>query len=218
MSSPYGAKPTNPLRTKISYTRQRSLLTSAPWSTSPCAPLSICALYCETHKSNTTIGVIQVRFTYSEVVERPTRWPALAGSTSPARLQRTTSFYRLKPTTEMTEDEIHRTSTQYRLWSFTVEALARLRATTNALAADGVRDAIQSKRAEAESNGDSERSRATTPLSEVDCLTVEEEQRLVGFYCLKAMEFAGFLEFPTNVMVSTSGVCLCDQCLADAWS
>ena len=37
---------------------------------------------------------------------------------------------------------------------------------------------------------------------EVDCLTVEEEQKLVGFYCVKAMQFADFCEFPTNVKVA----------------
>ena len=101
----------------------------------------------------------------------------------------------------MTEDEIYRTSTQYRMWSFTPESLASLRSTTNALAADGVKAAVQSKRAETEQNGEAEASKTPNTVLEVDCLTVEEEQRLVGWYCLKTMDFAGFCEFPTNVMV-----------------
>ena len=39
--------------------------------------------------------------------------------------------------------------------------------------------------------------------SQVDCLTVEEEQKLVNFYCVKAMDFADFCDFPTNVKVDT---------------
>ena len=95
---------------------------------------------------------------------------------------------------QMTEDDIYRTSTQYRLWSFTREALASLRSSTNASAADGVRAAIKSQLAEGND---------TPPDApkEIDCLTVEEEQKLVGFYCVKAMQFADFCEFPTNVKV-----------------
>lgn len=108
----------------------------------------------------------------------------------------------------MTEDEIYRTSTQYRLWSFTPESLASLRSTTNATAADGVRAAIRAlDAAKAESNlaenGENDIAAASErgQTREVDCLTVEEEQKLVGFYCMKTIEFADFCEFPTNVKV-----------------
>lgn len=104
----------------------------------------------------------------------------------------------------MTEDEIYRTSTQYRMWSFTPESLASLRSTTNALAADGVKAAVKSKRAEVEQGSDDGRPRTPAAAFEVDCLTVEEEQRLVGYYCLQTMDFAAFCEFPTNVMVISS--------------
>ena len=118
----------------------------------------------------------------------------------------------------MTEDEIYRTSTQYRLWSFTSEALASIRLTTNALAAERVRAAIKRKRraltAEsvqtAEGSGrvpndeGKERNGSEDGMGgevQVECLTVEEEQKLVGFYCVKAMELADFCNFPTNVKV-----------------
>ena len=94
------------------------------------------------------------------------------------------------------------------MWSFTPESLASLRSTTNALAAEGVKSAVQSKKAEAEQNGEAEGSTTPASIFEVDCLTVEEEQRLVGWYCLKTMDFAGFCEFPTNVMVN---LCLSDR-------
>ena len=105
---------------------------------------------------------------------------------------------------QMTEDDIYRTSTQYRLWSFTRGALASVRSSTNASAADGVRAAIKSQLTEADSNTVREGGNDKPPDSpkEVDCLTVEEEQKLVGFYCVKAMQFADFCESPTNVKVA----------------
>ena len=106
----------------------------------------------------------------------------------------------------MTEDEIYRTSTQYRMWSFTPESLASLRSTTNALAAEGVKAAVQSKRAAVEQDENGGGSKTPTSVFEADCLTVEEEQRLVGYYCMKTMDFAGFCEFPTNVMVIDSSI------------
>ncbi|CAF9939037.1 MAG: hypothetical protein ALECFALPRED_007963 [Alectoria fallacina] len=103
---------------------------------------------------------------------------------------------------QMTEDDIYRTSTQYRLWSFTRESLASLRSTTNASAADGVRAAIRSQRTGHAGSGtarEGSNQKPSDPSKEVDCLTVEEEQKLVGFYCVKAIQFADFCEFPTNV-------------------
>ena len=118
----------------------------------------------------------------------------------------------------MTEDEIYRTSTQYRLWSFTPKSLHSLRSTTNSLAAESVLAAIctaadSGKAAKAdpkEENSDGVKSslpslvQASQALQEVDCLTVEEEQKLVGFYCIKAMEFSNVCDFPTNVKVYSS--------------
>lgn len=108
----------------------------------------------------------------------------------------------------MTEDDIYRSSTQYRLWSFTPESLASLRSTTNATAADGVRAAIRAlDAAKAESNVAENGGKDGAPAGEqgetreVDCLTVKEEQELVGFYCMKTIEFADFCDFPTNVKV-----------------
>ena len=97
----------------------------------------------------------------------------------------------------MNEDDIYRSSTQFRHWSFTRESLDNLRESTNSLAAARVKDAIQRRRAE---GGDPE----TQGEGEVDCLTVEEEQRLVSYYCMQAMEFADFCGFPTAVKVEKS--------------
>lgn len=103
----------------------------------------------------------------------------------------------------MTEDEIYRTSSQYRLWSFTTEKLASIRLATNSLAADGVRTAIYSLRGNKLDGDASSAGHVEDASAEVDCLSVEEEQKLVGFYCIRAMDFADFCDFPTNVKVCT---------------
>ncbi len=113
----------------------------------------------------------------------------------------------------MTEDELYRASTQYRLWSFTPESLVSLRHSTNAIASQRVRAAIKRARASASKtasngSGGGEKSNeqdppdgATKNEKEVECLTVEEEQKLVGYYCVKCMGLADFCSFPTNVKV-----------------
>lgn len=107
----------------------------------------------------------------------------------------------------MTEDDIYRSSTQYRLWSFTPESLSAQRLHTNALAAEGVRAAIRSlslARAVANTQADDSRKELLANHSEaVDCLSVEEEQKLMGYYCIQAIKLADFCDFPTNVKVMT---------------
>jgi cyclin H len=100
---------------------------------------------------------------------------------------------------DVTEDDIYRASTQYRLWSFTGEALASLRSTTNATAAEGVRAAIKNVRS-LQANTDAMERGNDRPV-EVDCLTVEEEQRMVGYYCFKTMQFADHFKLGTYVKV-----------------
>lgn len=97
----------------------------------------------------------------------------------------------------MTEDDIYRTSTQYRLWSFTPETLASLRATTNAAAAKGVKDAYYTPPLGNEQVG------GDAAVADVDCLTVEEERKIVGYYCLRTLDFVDFCEYPTNVKVNS---------------
>lgn len=104
----------------------------------------------------------------------------------------------------MKEDDLYRNSTQYRLWSFTPDSLISLRASTNSIAAERVRAAIKRAREASSKTGEVETSshdRAGKEENEIDCLTVEEEQKLVRFYCVKAMELADFCSFPTNVKV-----------------
>ena len=105
----------------------------------------------------------------------------------------------------MNEDSNYRSSTQYRLWSYTEESLASLRSTTNNLAAIRVKDAIQRLHStKAEETGVKDGGSPNSPeRTDVDCLTIGEEQKLVSFYCVKAMELADFCDFPTNLKVHT---------------
>jgi len=100
---------------------------------------------------------------------------------------------------DITENDVYRASTQYRLWSFTRESLVSLRSTTNATAAEGVRAAIKNVRSQKTKIDAKEQDQSTEV--EVDCLTVEEEQRMVGYYCFKTMQFADHFKFGTNVKV-----------------
>ncbi|KAL8696044.1 MAG: hypothetical protein Q9224_003000 [Gallowayella concinna] len=98
----------------------------------------------------------------------------------------------------MTEDDIYRASTQYRLWSFTPETLASLRATTNAAAADRVRAAFRDMKPSVKQENLNGAVHVGTK-AEVDCLTIEEEQKLVGYYCLETLELVDFCQYQTNV-------------------
>ena len=101
----------------------------------------------------------------------------------------------------MTEDEIYRASSQFKLWSFTDANLAELRATTNSAAAESVRAALGSLPDGRAGTNPEEASSRLLVADDVDCLDVEEEQRLVQFYCLKAIDFSDFCQFPTVVKV-----------------
>lgn len=110
----------------------------------------------------------------------------------------------------MSEDERYRTSTQYRLWSFTPSSLLSLRTTTNQIAASRVREAVQRIReARAVTPGETSetengRGNSAVPEGEVDCLTVEEELKLVTFYCRQMIQLSDHLKVPTDVKVPSN--------------
>ncbi|ESZ90240.1 hypothetical protein SBOR_9377 [Sclerotinia borealis F-4128] len=105
-----------------------------------------------------------------------------------------------------TEDARYRTSTQYRHWSYTSSALRSLRESTNALAITQVRDAVRRAReARAASSNDSseaEQSRSAStalPEGEIDCLTVDEELKLMDYYCRQTLQLGDHLGVPIEV-------------------
>ncbi|KAF2490355.1 cyclin-like protein [Lophium mytilinum] len=104
----------------------------------------------------------------------------------------------------LTEDEIYRSSTQFRLWSFTPGPLASLRATTNSTATQRVKAAVKrlrESRTQSETNSEAENG-TSTPVNfnrEPDCLTTEEEMKVVEAFCERAIKLGEFLKFPSNV-------------------
>lgn len=101
----------------------------------------------------------------------------------------------------LSEDEIYRSSTQYRLWSFTPEKLQSLRSSTNAAAAERVKANIKRFRDTKAADGNGDRNGADG-TDQLDPLTPEEELKLVVMYCKKCIELGNFLKFPSRVIVS----------------
>ena len=124
------------------------------------------------------------------------------------------------------EDVSYCSSSQFRLWTFTPESLAAVRKATNAAATTQVREAIQrardkNKRKPPDEEGEKlnvhnhglalygSEDQATAgqvkegeaDAKETECLTPEEELKLVRYYCRKIMEIAQVFKFPTDVKV-----------------
>lgn len=88
-------------------------------------------------------------------------------------------------TTRLSEDDIYRTSTQYRLWSFSPAQLAAQRRKTHELALARARQYASQDGA---SNG-----------GMPECLTEEEEMRLVQGYCDTVRKACDHLRWPIHV-------------------
>jgi cyclin H len=99
----------------------------------------------------------------------------------------------------MIEDDVYRTSTQYRYWSYTPQQLAETRKQTNELASEKVRAAFRrsSKVSNGDAAGEKDDIRGGDAADEdemelddvvVDTLTVEEELKIVEWGCGKIIE------------------------------
>lgn len=100
----------------------------------------------------------------------------------------------------LTEDDIYRASTQYRLWSYTPEALVSLRATTNSHAAERVQAAIRRSHAAGWQEGEIDESQGRV----VDCLTAAEELTILTHFTQQCLRIADAFKFPTNVKASAA--------------
>ena len=106
-------------------------------------------------------------------------------------------------TQPLSEDDIYRSSTQYRLWSFSPESLAALRKKTYDLAIErasryaGQRIAGNGVDGAAEQNGEANG-------GDVENLTEEEELRLVHRYCDQIRTTSDHFKWPVNVKVQPS--------------
>lgn len=91
----------------------------------------------------------------------------------------------------LTEDDIYRTSSQFRLWSFSPESLAERRRKTHEIAIERI-ERQRNHGANGASNGEQEKA---------DYLTEEEELRLVQRYCDMIRVTNDHLNWPANVKV-----------------
>ncbi|KAJ5104776.1 hypothetical protein NUU61_002123 [Penicillium alfredii] len=115
-------------------------------------------------------------------------------------------------TIAMIEDDIYRTSSQFRLWSFTNASLQSLRATTNAIASERVRrrarEAQQSTASSASGTPQPGSESESKPNEEanIECLTPEEELVLVRYYCEKTLELGDTYKPPLPTMVRATAI------------
>lgn len=124
-------------------------------------------------------------------------------------------------TMKLNEDDLYRTSTQFRQWSFTAEQLAEQRAKTNLQATERVKLNVARQRAQraqtaehdsTSGNSGVDGSGANTPNAaasdrEVDCLTVPEEMTFVEEFCERTMALGAYCQF------SDAAVATCIQFL-----
>jgi hypothetical protein len=101
----------------------------------------------------------------------------------------------------LTEDDIYRTSSQFRVWSFSPESLAERRRKTHEIAIER----IERQRNKSGANGASSNGENGQPHEEkLDYLTEEEELRLVQRYCDMIRATNDHLSWPANVKVRTA--------------
>lgn len=115
-------------------------------------------------------------------------------------------------TQPLSEDEIYRASSQYRLWSFPPEGLAALRRKTHELAIERARRYAGQQPAQNASkvaaDDASVKQEDDTGDDSVDFLTDEEELRLVQRYCDQIRSTSDHFKWPINVKVWYSDVAL----------
>jgi cyclin H len=117
----------------------------------------------------------------------------------------------------MIEDEIYRSSTQFRQWSYTKDSLSSLRSNTNAVARERIQ-AAQRRAREAHRSGTPSTAGNSTPNrsdvegrdqsaveTDIECLTPEEEVEFVRYYCEKTLELGDQYKPPLPTMVRVSG-------------
>ena len=99
----------------------------------------------------------------------------------------------------MIEDDIYRSSTQYKLWSFTPQRLAELRQETNELASEKVKAAFRRARGVRNGNGNGYTDGSGVEdmggrdgdgggEAQIETLTVDEELKIVEWGCGKIIE------------------------------
>ncbi|KAL2820545.1 cyclin-like protein [Aspergillus cavernicola] len=116
----------------------------------------------------------------------------------------------------MIEDDFYRTSSQFRLWSFAEDSLHSLRQNTNRLASDRVRGALRRAREARQSANSSavgtpnpNGNDADSKLGEekdIECLTAEEEQDLVRYFCEQIVQLGESYKPPLPTIVRATAI------------
>lgn len=101
----------------------------------------------------------------------------------------------------ITDDDLYRHSSQYRLWSFTVDSLREKRIEINENATVKVKELLANF-IESKKDTLSEKELQTIQ-SKATPLTPEEELKLVGFYAKKVQVIAQHLNLPTEVVATS---------------
>ncbi|OAG19660.1 cyclin-like protein [Alternaria alternata] len=121
---------------------------------------------------------------------------------------------------QLTEDDLYRNSTQFRNWSFTAPQLAAQRLKINIQATERVKTNVARLRAQRGNDAvdndtvgsgiDKENGSGTsgtnTPdgrmqsVTEINCLTAEEELKIVNEFCERAVALGNHYSFPLNVV------------------
>jgi len=102
-------------------------------------------------------------------------------------------------TTPLTEDDIYRTSSQYRLWSFTTAQLAAQRSKTHALALERAQRYSGQPDPQQNDSATNSSPKGNDSLPNPDIPTAEEELRLVQRYCDQIRSTSDVLKWPPTV-------------------
>ena len=96
---------------------------------------------------------------------------------------------------KLTEDDLYRSSTQYRNWSFTRAQLADQRLRINLQATERVKANLARVRAQRAHDA------LDIDAAEVTCLTADEELKIVDEFSVRAIALGNHYSFPLNVVV-----------------
>ena len=110
------------------------------------------------------------------------------------------------------EDEVYRTSSQYRYWSYTQDSLSSLRRSTNDQASERVRAAIRRASGvpieqNGHPNGETDRPEHDQAETGIETLTVEEELKIVRWGCQRIIDMAGVMEPPIPADIRVRNTC-----------
>lgn len=107
-----------------------------------------------------------------------------------------------KPRQPRTIDDLYRQSSQYRMWSFTHESLAEIKAKTNEKGRKKAIETFNAALAQFRQTNAAEYEAHASQLTEdllLDLLTLDEETKYINFYCKNIIETANFFRMPTQV-------------------